>query len=309
MARWRLAAAYALAGRPEVAETMINRLPKEVNPYRELSGTYGSDLRDQALIVETLVMLNRKTEAFPMVVELAKHLASNEWMSTQTTAYSLMAIAQFAGDGYPGQGQLNAGVSINGSSIENVTTHQVIWQRDLPLQKNKRATVKIENNTDKYMYARVISDGIPVAGDTTSAQNNLLMEVHYTDMQGQRIDPAKIRQGTDLVAAIIVRHPGQRETYEELALTTIFPSGWEILNGRVNDVESPLKSDSFDYQDVRDDRVNTYFDLKPGERKTFRILLNASYEGRFYLPSVQCEAMYDNLIRARRPGQWVEVVR
>jgi uncharacterized protein YfaS (alpha-2-macroglobulin family) len=135
------------------------------------------------------------------------------------------------------------------------------------------------------------------------------MEVHYTDMQGQRIDPDGIRQGTDLVAEITVRHPGQREPYEELALTTIFPSGWEILNGRVNDVESPLKSDSFDYQDVRDDRVNTYFDLKPGERKTFRILLNAAYEGRFYLPSVQCEAMYDNRIHARRPGGWIEVVR
>ncbi|MDD4192060.1 MAG: MG2 domain-containing protein, partial [Mangrovibacterium sp.] len=161
-ARWRLAAAYALAGRTEVARAMINRLPKDVDPYRELSGTWGSDLRDQALIVETLVILNRKTEAFPMVVELAKHLASDEWMSTQTTAHSLMAVAQFAGDGYPGQGQLNAGVSVNGSAIEKVATHQVIWQRDLSLQKNKRVTVKIENNTDKYLHARVISDGIPV---------------------------------------------------------------------------------------------------------------------------------------------------
>ncbi|MGV8140085.1 MAG: alpha-2-macroglobulin [Mangrovibacterium sp.] len=309
MARWRLAAAYALAGRPEIAEAMINRLPNDVNPYRELSGTYGTDLRDRAMIVETLVMLNRKTEAFPLVIELAKRLASNEWMSTQTTAYSLMAVAQFAGNGYPGQGQLNAGVSVNGSVPEKVTTHKVVWQRNLPLQKNKKVTVKVENSTDKYMYARVISDGIPAAGDTSSTQNNLLMEVHYTDMQGQRIDPAGIRQGTDLVAEITVRHPGQREPYEELALTTIFPSGWEILNGRVNDVESPLKSDSFDYQDMRDDRVNTYFDLNPGERKTFRILLNAAYEGRFYLPSVQCEAMYDNRIHTRRPGRWIEVVR
>jgi len=308
-ARWRLAAAYTLAGRPEVGETMISRLSKEITSYRELSGTYGSDLRDKAMIIETLVLLNRKTDAFPLVVELAKHLASGEWMSTQTTAYSLMAVAGFAGNGYPGQGQLNAGVSINGAGMENVTTPKVIWQRDLPLQKNKTATVKIENNTDKYLYARVISDGIPVVGDTTSAQNNLLMEVHYTDMQGQRINPAKVRQGTDLVAEISVRHPGQREAYKELALTTIFPSGWEILNGRLNDVESPLKSDMFDYQDVRDDRVNTYFDLKPGERKTFRILLNAAYEGRFYLPSVQCEAMYDNLIQARRPGKWIEVFR
>ncbi|MGV8091776.1 MAG: alpha-2-macroglobulin [Mangrovibacterium sp.] len=308
-ARWRLAAAYALAGRPEVAKNMINRLDKEVAPYRELSGTYGSDLRDKAMIVETLVLLDRKTDAFPLVVELSKHLASDEWMSTQTAAYSLLAVAQFAGGGYPGQGQLSAGVSVNKSGMETVTTQKVVWQRDLPLQKDQKVSVKVENKTDKLIYARLISDGIPVTGDTTSLQSNLLMDVHYTDMQGERIDPGSIKQGTDFVAEISVHNPGQRGIYEEMALTSIFPSGWEILNSRVNDVESPLKSDAFTYQDVRDDRVNTYFDLKPGERKTFRVLLNAAYEGRFYLPSVQCGAMYDNLIQARHPGKWIEVVR
>lgn len=63
-----------------------------------------------------------------------------------------------------------------------------------------------------------------------------------------------------------------------------------------------------DYQDVRDDRVYSYFDLQPNTSKTFRIKLNASYLGKFYLPSTSCEAMYDNTINARNAGQWVEVV-
>lgn len=309
VACWRLAAAYTLAGRPEVAKNMIDRLDREVAPYRELSGTYGSDIRDKAMIVETLVLLDRKTEAFPLVVELSKHLASDEWMSTQTTAYSLLAVAQFAGGGYPGQGQLNARISVNGSGMETVTTQKALWQRDLGLQSDQKVRVKVENKSGKLIYGRLITDGIPVTGDTTSVQRNLFMDVIYTDMQGMRIDPAALKQGTDLVAEISVHNPGQRGSYEEMALTTIFPSGWEILNSRVNDVESSLKSDAFTYQDVRDDRVYTYFDLKPRERKTFRILLNTAYEGRFYLPSVTCGAMYDNLIHARRPGQWVEVVK
>ncbi|MFN8396504.1 MAG: hypothetical protein U0176_17905 [Bacteroidia bacterium] len=69
----------------------------------------------------------------------------------------------------------------------------------------------------------------------------------------------------------------------------------------------------------------TYFDLgSPGQKyrypwayptrksepnqKTFRILLNASYLGKFYLPTVYVEAMYDNSISARIPGEWVTVV-
>ena len=52
----------------------------------------------------------------------------------------------------------------------------------------------------------------------------------------------------------------------------------------------------------------SYFDLKKGERKTFVVLLNASYLGKYYLPTVYCEEMYDNNISARKAGKWVEVV-
>jgi hypothetical protein len=67
------------------------------------------------------------------------------------------------------------------------------------------------------------------------------------------------------------------------------------------------KSDQPAYQDIRDDRVYSYFDLEPNHSLTFRIRLNASYLGRFYLPSVICEAMYDHTIGSCRHGQWVEI--
>ena len=38
------------------------------------------------------------------------------------------------------------------------------------------------------------------------------------------------------------------------------------------------------------------------------MILNAAYLGRFYLPTVYCEAMYDNEINASQAGKWVEVV-
>jgi hypothetical protein len=65
---------------------------------------------------------------------------------------------------------------------------------------------------------------------------------------------------------------------------------------------------NFTYQDIRDDRVNTFFDLSRGERRTFKVLLNASYAGTFYLPGVYCEAMYDNTVSALKKGREVSVV-
>jgi uncharacterized protein YfaS (alpha-2-macroglobulin family) len=74
-------------------------------------------------------------------------------------------------------------------------------------------------------------------------------------------------------------------------------------------MESSLVKDQPEYQDIRDDRVYSYFGLDRGESKTFVVLLNATYQGRFYLPAVYCEAMYDNDIHATRSGTWVTVAR
>jgi uncharacterized protein YfaS (alpha-2-macroglobulin family) len=98
-------------------------------------------------------------------------------------------------------------------------------------------------------------------------------------------------------------------SYQNLALSQVFPSGWEIVNVRVQDVASGLKEDAYDYRDFRDDRVYTFFDLETGKKKTFRIRLNAAYAGTFYLPSVSCEAMYEDNIQAHTKGRWVQVVR
>lgn len=94
-----------------------------------------------------------------------------------------------------------------------------------------------------------------------------------------------------------------------MALHQIFPSGWEIRNTRMDLVETNKIADVPTYQDIRDDRVYLYFDIDKNKTKRFRVLLNASYLGKFYLPTVYCEAMYDNEINAKKGGKWVEVVQ
>ncbi len=101
-------------------------------------------------------------------------------------------------------------------------------------------------------------------------------------------------QGTDFIAKVTVRNPGNRGYYDRMALTQIFPSGWEILNTRLQDGEGAYKSSPFDYQDIRDDRVNTYFGIGEKQTLTFYVQLNAAYLGKYFLPGTYCGAMYDN---------------
>ena len=129
-------------------------------------------------------------------------------------------------------------------------------------------------------------------------------------LTGKIININQLKQGQDFIAKISVSNP-KNETVKNIALTQVFPSGWEIVNTRFTDFGSTTKSDAR-YTDIRDDRVNFYFDLnqqsKKSEIKTFTVLLNAGYLGTYYLPGIQVEAMYDNDYLVRTKGSWVEVV-
>ncbi|NVN93770.1 MAG: hypothetical protein HXX18_00660 [Bacteroidetes bacterium] len=307
-ARWQLAATYQLAGKPEVAKNLISSASTYIKPYRELWYTYGSDLRDKAMIVQTLCLMNQKVKAAALVKEISSQLCKSEWMSTQSTAYCLLAITKYTGSS-TGSG-INISYKSEGSQATAVQTKKSISKLDLGVKQNAKNGKILINNTGKnILYARIITQGIPVAGDKSSSQNDLRMTVDYKTINGQRLNPYKLEQGTNFMVEVTVTNPGSRGIYKQLALTQIFPSGWEIFNARMSELaQSTTNASYFNYQDVRDDRVNTYFDLNPNQSKTFKIMLNPSYLGKFYLPTISCEAMYDNTINARIAGSWVEVV-
>ena len=131
----------------------------------------------------------------------------------------------------------------------------------------------------------------------------------YKLLNGSPVDPVRLKQGTDFYAEVTVKNPGRIGSYEQMALTQIFPSGWEIINTRLNDNESILAASPYTYRDIRDDRVFTYFNLREHETVVYKVLLNAAYLGRYYLSAVQWEAMYNNNISAREGGKWVQVIR
>jgi uncharacterized protein YfaS (alpha-2-macroglobulin family) len=68
-----------------------------------------------------------------------------------------------------------------------------------------------------------------------------------------------------------------------------------------------VANSEFDYQDIRDDRVYTFFSLRKGQEKTFTVLANASYTGKFYLPMIYAEAMYDASVNAIVAGRWITI--
>lgn len=305
-ARWRLAAAYHLAGQPEAAEALVNGANLAIEPYRELSNTYGSELRDKAMILETLVLMGHSASAQTVMEEIASALAADQWLSTQSTAYALIALARAVG--IADQKQTTAfKYTWNDNSSHKVSSTFPVVQQALNTAAKERGTLQITNTSERLLYTRIIVSGMPAAGTETAAANRMSLKVGYFDLEGNRLDPVRLEQGTDLVVEVTVQNTGRAGTYEEVALTHIVPSGWEIHNPRLF-TENGHEPSQIDYQDIRDDRIYSYFDIDQGESKTFKVLCNASYIGKFYLPMISVEAMYHGAINARLPGRWIEVV-
>ena len=177
--------------------------------------------------------------------------------------------------------------------------------------KNGNTAVGITNNGNNTLYVKLITRGQPLTGDSSVPVNNpavLFMNVDYLTQNGKPVNVTSVAQGTDFIAKVTIRNTGKRGTYLQMALAQIFASGWEILNARMMDGENAFKSSPSTYQDIRDDRVYTYFNINENETLTYYIQLNATYPGRYYLPPVQSQAMYDNTITASSGGRWVEVL-
>ena len=304
-AKWRLAAAYALAGQKEASESISRTANIEFRAPRYNYYTYGSINRNRAMALETMV-ITKDERSRELSKTIAKELSKDSWMSTQTTAYSLLAMSKMVKAN--GGKSLKLNYTINGKS-ETIDTKSAIAQRDLIVNDGSN-TITFENNQANVVYVRVLNSGKLPLGQELREQRGLSVSVIYKDLKGNTIDISKLQQGQDFVATVKVSNL-KNETVNDVALTQIFPSGWEIVNTRFTDFGSSTTSQAR-FTDIRDDRVNFYFNLnKKGKygAKTFNVMLNAAYLGTYYLPGVQAEAMYDNEFLVRNKGRWIEVVK
>jgi hypothetical protein len=307
-----LASAYAQSGKPEVARELLGKPWKEQYNYDWCGYTYGSDLRDRALILEAYTLTGDNARAEAMVNYIASILSdeANSWgWNTQSLATAMRALSKYvsknnvSGPAYT--------YKLGSSGLKNGDSSRPVSVMSLTESINNANQIMVKNNGAIKLYARLVVSGQGLPGvETATAPSNLKIAVRYTTPQGADLDIRKVTQGTDFVAVVTVsRNTKFSFPFNELALTQIFPSGWEISNSRMGNFVANGNSVA-DFQDIRDDRVLTYFDLNAGSDavRTYRVQLNAAYKGRYFLPSVQCEAMYDNRIQAGIPGSWVEVI-
>ena len=306
LAQWLLSGAYHAAGVRDAADVLSQSAG--LSPLAPAAGdpasgsTFASPLRDKGLVLQMLALRRDVSRGKELAEDISGSLSSEQWHHTQALAHALLGLTQFYG------AQEVAGfdyeVSLGTVPPQRASSREPVVRRPLPGLGDSGGELVFRNLSDRRLFAMLVSRGVPPAGSEEGSSAGLALAVDYANGRGETLDPAELAQGAEVTARLSVRNLTGRRL-ENLALTVMSPSGWEIRNPRWEG--SASTGTRLDYQDVRDDRVHSYYGLAPGEERPVLLRFTAAYRGRFYLPAASVEAMYEATLNASAGGRWVVV--
>ena len=298
-----LASAYSACGKAAVGKEIIEAFGDNAKEWTPSDMTFGSSLRENAIMLEALVRTGDISGAVSNAAGILRNYDAG-WWNTQESFFIAKAFRELSAKVTKSKIRAEVTNSKSMSERNGVT----IWNID-----SNAGVAAVTNNSEGPVFVRFTAISQPTPGAVIKAASNggLKLNVRYIGQDGEPVDALELTQGDEFTAVITVSNNAATGDFRNLALTYLIPSGWEIINGRLTGTED--NSDGkYDRLDIRDDRALLYFDLPMGTYKKFRIRLRAAYEGEYILPSASCECMYDRSVNActeskrclvQRPGQ------
>ncbi|MCQ2250664.1 MAG: MG2 domain-containing protein [Bacteroidales bacterium] len=295
-----LAGAYALSGKKQIGQNIIKPIDY-------------CDVSYDAPKLISLCDLNDEAMAFPTASDVSRHLADpNLWLCTEDECMMLVAMGKYF-EKYKPVSNIKCSYTF-GSSSEEISSDRIFVTKDLKIDGNNKETLTLTNNSDGNLYIEINKRGIPEAGQEKTDRYMIEADVRFYQGRNE-ISPKKLKQGEDFTAVVKIKNfYGQHRS--KLAITQMFPSGWEILNSISNDDDDDYnyydedyysKRGTVLYTDIRDDRKYTYFSLPGNGEMEFRTHLTATYAGTYYLPGIVCEDLEHPQTRARTKGMMITV--
>ncbi|NQV17805.1 MAG: alpha-2-macroglobulin family protein [Armatimonadetes bacterium] len=310
--RWILAAAYMQAGAKNAAQEISMTTGIIVEDYQEMSGTFGSQMRDKAMILDAMITMDEKDKSLQLYLDLSDQISQNRWYSTQATGYTLLALGRYIQKYY---GEDTGDESITGRIIESrgqtqeVNSNEIVTNVELYESFGDKITFTSTSSV-KELFVTLNWSGIPLKSEAEDKFDGIKLKNVWKDKNGNIISPQNLKQGEIFTQYITVTNLSNLNL-KNVALVQILPSGWEIENERINpdkfEKKKTKNSFSIDYTDIRDDRKMWFFELRRNKSVTVQVKLRAVTAGEFFMPATYCEVMYDNRYQARKAGMEVKV--
>ena len=285
-----LAASYAQsAKKADTAKELLKEFRESKSEDRNLDGDFNSTIRQQAITLFTYNLAGEQEKADSAAKRIAETLASDKWLSTQETAWSLFSLIPFytAKAKIPSSYEITANGEKTERELSGGTAIETLKAAETPTQ-----SITVANKGDKMLFGTLTAKGMSKAGTETEQNSGIRMVVSGLQLAAEK------STGESVEIQIQITNTSGKDL-KNIALTVPVPTGFEFANERLSSGTSATDSS---YQDFRDDAIYTYFDLKKGGAVAFSFNATLAYKGEYVVPAIHAEAMYDNEISAVHPG-------
>jgi len=304
-----LGAAYYLSGKKDIAGEIDRSASAPALGYRELSGTYGSRLRDLAFMTYLCLKTDDLKTASVLLKDLSRSFSVRRWYSTQETAMALLSLGSYCKSSPFIGGSVKFEVKLGSGKTEQMTLSGA--RTELELKDMWGKEVRVLNSGPDPLFVTLFREGVPLESKIKTESNGIRLTRSFYGADGLPTEIDQREQGKGFWVVYTVENT-YNTTLEEIALSSLFPAGWEIMNPRM--AKGPAREwvrklglSRGKYMDIRDDRVNWFFDLSRSRAIRVGVRINPTFKGEYVLPPVTVEAMYSPEFYARIAGGEVSV--
>ncbi len=264
-------------------------------------GDYGSNLRDEALMLALLQENDRSTKTQDArLLALSRDLQARTgaewyWLSTQEQ----IALARLGKAMTLDAGRTFAGtVSVGGESTAVAAGR--LFSRDFAYG-DLAAGVRFVPESDGQLFASIDVAGIPRAAPEPDDSSISVKRTWYNP-DGTAWKPGPLREGQVLVAALRIE---AREAIPDALVVDLLPAGLEVENLNLSDPEQWADvvvdgvtlserggSAEIGHEEYRDDRYVAAVKLYGGQTAQLFYLVRAVTPGTYVVPPPQAEDMY-----------------
>ncbi|MDB4944306.1 MAG: hypothetical protein JWP97_3840 [Labilithrix sp.] len=276
---------------------------------------WASDDRDRSQAVIALVKLRRGSRLLPVLAgRLAKGL---DRYSTQSTAWSLLALSDFVGARSP-EGNVDVAVKLEGRILD---TYKKLGGDNKEVRialselRGKKVTLVLSGDPKtpsafalEARYKRPLDAG----GGRIARRDANGVSIHraYSDAAGKQLALSEVKAGQVVRVAVRIDLP-KLDSFRlgYLAVTDRLPAGFEPIDTDLAtsgslpelDKDHPFHEGLSSYGQapshigLRDDRVQLYFDHVYGDHAVYAsYLARATTPGSFTVPPASGELMYES---------------
>ena len=161
-------------------------------------------------------------------------------------------------------------------------------------------TVRVASPSDYPLFYQVTQAGFDLAPPAKEIKHKLEVQREYRDSSGKVVTQTTL--GGEINVHIKLRSVDGGDLHH-VAMVDLLPGGFEVVMDSLSQMSHSWQPE---YVDVREDRVVAFGTVGASVREyTYRI--KATNKGRYTIPPVFAESMYDRSVQARGVGEHMTV--